>query len=141
MGELRRLDHPRLLELEPGRWWLRSERDLAQARPPLSDRLEWAVFGLLSTSQSIDEGVYFERVARMFSGHDTPDPELVRAILDSYRDPASSQVRRTTWRGATLSTASSSACSSNTGTASACVVTCQTRNGAARTAAGRSTTC
>jgi hypothetical protein len=92
MGELRRLDHPRLLELEPGRWWLRSERDLAQARPPLSDRLEWAVFGLLSTSQSIDEGVYFERVARMFSGHDTPDPELVRAILDSYRDPASSQV-------------------------------------------------
>lgn len=92
MGELRRPDHPRLLELEPGRWWLRSDRDLDQARPPLSDRLEWAVFGLLSTSQGIDEGVYFERVARMFSGHDAPDPELVRAILDSYRDPAASQV-------------------------------------------------
>ena len=87
MGELRRPDHPRLLEIEPGRWWLRSPRDLAQARPPLSDRLEWAVFGLLSTSQGVDEGTFFERVARMFTGHDTPDPELVRAVLDSYRDP------------------------------------------------------
>jgi len=28
----------------------------------------------------------------MFRGHDTPDPELVRAILDSYRDPASNAV-------------------------------------------------
>lgn len=92
MGELRRPDHPRLLELEAGRWWLRAERDLAQARPPLSDRLEWAVFGLLSTSQGIDEGLFFQRVARMFSGHDTPDPQMVRAVLDSYRDPASTQV-------------------------------------------------
>ena len=92
MGELRRPDHPRLLEIEPGRWWLRAERDLAQARPPLSDRLEWAVFGLLSTSQGIDEALFFERVARMFGGHDAPDPEIVRAVLESYRDPASSQV-------------------------------------------------
>jgi hypothetical protein len=87
MGELRRPDHPRLQEVEPGRWWLRSTRDLAQARPPLSDRLEWAVFGLLSTSQGVDESTFFERVARMFTGHDSPDPELVRAVLDSYRDP------------------------------------------------------
>jgi hypothetical protein len=92
MGELRRPDHPQLLEVEPGRWWLRADRDLAQARPPLSDRLEWAVFGLLSTSQGIDEGLFFERVARMFGGHDTPDPELVRAVLDSYRDPQEAQV-------------------------------------------------
>jgi hypothetical protein len=28
----------------------------------------------------------------MFGGHDTPDPELVRSILDSYRDPASTKV-------------------------------------------------
>ncbi len=92
MGELRRPDHPRLIEMETGRWWLRADRDLAQARPPLSDRLEWAVFGLLSTSQGIDEGLFFERVARMFGGHDTPDPDLVRAILESYRDPTSTQV-------------------------------------------------
>jgi hypothetical protein len=92
MGELRRPDHPRLHEVEPGRWWLRSDRDLAQARPPLSDRLEWAVFGLLSASREIDESDFFERIAHLFTGHDTPDPELVRAILDSYRDPDSPQV-------------------------------------------------
>ena len=93
MGELRRPDHPRLVEVESGRWWLRNRRDLDQARPPLSDRLEWAAFGLLSTSQGMDEATFFERVAGMFSGHDTPDSDLVRAILDSYRDPESAQVR------------------------------------------------
>ncbi len=92
LGELRRADHPQLVEIEPGRWWLRHQRDLAQARPPLSDRLEWAVFGLLSTSQGIDELTFFDRVARMFGGHDTPDAELVRAVLDSYRDPSASVV-------------------------------------------------
>jgi hypothetical protein len=90
MGELRRPDHPRLVELEPGRWWLRDEDDIAQARPALSDRLEWAIFGLLSTSRGISEDSFFERVARMYRGFDTPDEEMVRAILDSYRDPASS---------------------------------------------------
>jgi hypothetical protein len=92
MGELRRPDHKRLTEVDPGRWWLRADKDLASARPPLSDRLEWAVFGLLSTSQGIDESLFFERVARMFTGHDTPDPELVRAVLESYRDPDSALV-------------------------------------------------
>lgn len=87
MSELRRPDHPRLVELEPGRWWLRDERDLEQARPPLSDRIEWAIFGLLSTAQSIDEGAFFDRVARMFRGHDAPDEEIVRSILQSYSDP------------------------------------------------------
>ena len=88
MGELRRPDHPRLIEIDRGRWWLRSDKDLAQARPPLSDRLEWAVYGLLSTSRGIDEETYFERVTGMFRGHDTPDLSLVRAVLDSYRDPS-----------------------------------------------------
>jgi hypothetical protein len=89
MGELRRPDHPRLIELEPGRWWLRDAGDLAQARPALSDRLEWSVFGLLSTAQGIDERAFLDRVARMYRGHDTPDEELVRHVLASYRDPAS----------------------------------------------------
>jgi hypothetical protein len=92
LGELRRPDNPRLAEVEPGRWWLRAENDLAQARPPLSDRLEWAVYGLLSTSSAMEETTFFERVARMFRGHDTPDPELVRRVLESYRDPESHQV-------------------------------------------------
>jgi hypothetical protein len=93
MGELRRPDHPRLLEIGTGRWWLRGETDLSQARPPLSDRLEWAAYGLISTSRGIDEETYFERVAGMFRGHDTPDAELVRAVLDSYRDPASTLIQ------------------------------------------------
>ncbi len=92
MGELRRADHARLVEIEPGRWWLRDEPDLAQARPPLSDRLEWAAFGLLSASRGIEEGTFYERIAGMFGGYDTPDPELVRAVLESYRDPAVEQV-------------------------------------------------
>jgi len=87
MAELRRPDHPRLVELEEGRWWLRDAKDLQQARPPLADRIEWAIFGLLSTAQNIDEAAFFDRVARMFRGHDAPDEELVRAVLESYRDP------------------------------------------------------
>jgi hypothetical protein len=59
----------------------------------LSDRLEWAVYGLLSTSSAMDEGTFFERAARMFRGHDTPDPELVRAVLASYRDPDDAHVK------------------------------------------------
>lgn len=92
LGELRRPDNPRLAEVEPGRWWLRAEKDLAEARPPLSDRLEWAIYGLLSTSSAMEEATFFERVTRMFRGHDTPDPELVRTVLESYRDPAGHQV-------------------------------------------------
>jgi len=89
MDELRRPDHSQLVELEPGRWWLRNPAEVKAARPPLSDRLEWAIFGLLSTSRGIDETAFFERIARMFRGYDTPDEELVRATLDSYRDPES----------------------------------------------------
>jgi hypothetical protein len=88
MGELRRPDNARLVELEPGRWWLRDKADIAQARQPLSDRLEWAIFGLLSTAEQMTEQQFFERIGRMYRGHDTPDEELVRAILGSYRDPA-----------------------------------------------------
>ena len=87
LGELRRPNNPRLTEIDSGRWWMRADADLARARPPLSDRLEWAVYGLLSTSPQMEEATFFERVARMFQGHDTPDPELVRVVLDSYRDP------------------------------------------------------
>jgi len=46
----------------------------------------------LSAAQGIDESVFFERVSHLFGGHDTPDPELVRSILDSYRDPTSTQI-------------------------------------------------
>jgi hypothetical protein len=88
-GELRRPDNPRLVELEPGRWWLRDEREIAAAALPLSDRVEWAVFSLLSTSGGLSEGAFFDRIGTMFRGHDTPDEALVRACLDSYRSRAS----------------------------------------------------
>ena len=85
MGELRKPDHARLEEVEPGRWWLRDAADAGKARPPLSDRVEWAVFSLLSTAGGITEAAFFDRMATMFRGYDTPDEELVRACLDSYR--------------------------------------------------------
>ncbi len=87
IDELRRPDHPRLLELDSGRWWLRRDRDQAAARTPLSDRLEWSVFSLLSTSGGLTEQAFFDRIAAMFKGHDTPDAELVHACLDAYSSP------------------------------------------------------
>lgn len=88
-GELRRADHPRLVELEPGRWWLRHPEDVAKAALPLADRVEWAVFSLLSTSGGLSESAFFDRIAGMFQGHDAPDESLVRACLESYRSLAS----------------------------------------------------
>ncbi|MFI5291335.1 MAG: hypothetical protein ACHQ02_00560 [Candidatus Limnocylindrales bacterium] len=87
-GELRRPDQARLEEID-GRWWLKDERDIAAAALPLSDRVEWAVFSLLSTAGGLDEAAFFDRVATMFRGHDTPDEALVRACLESYRSRAS----------------------------------------------------
>ncbi|HEX5824172.1 MAG TPA: hypothetical protein VFY18_06925, partial [Candidatus Limnocylindrales bacterium] len=40
----------RLAEIAPGRWWLADPRDRAAAAAPLADRVEWAVFSLLSTA-------------------------------------------------------------------------------------------
>ncbi|MBX3031115.1 MAG: hypothetical protein KF809_13285 [Chloroflexi bacterium] len=83
--ELHRADHPRLMEIEPGRWWLRDPADVAGARPPLADRVEWAVYSLLSTSGGIPAAAFTRRITSMFRGHDTPDEELIRACVDSYR--------------------------------------------------------
>jgi hypothetical protein len=62
---------------------------VAQAALPLSDRVEWAVFSLLTTSGRLTEAALFERIAAMFRGSDSPDAALVRACLDSYRSLAS----------------------------------------------------
>ncbi len=87
--ELGRPDQRRLVEIEPGRWWLGEASDREQAAIPLADRVEWAVYSLLSTAGPIAETAFFERVAGLFSGHDLPDEALVRACLASYRSPAS----------------------------------------------------
>ena len=91
--ELGRPDQRRLVEIEPGRWWLGDGGDREQAAIPLADRVEWAVYSLLSTAGQIDEAVFFERVAGLFSGHDLPDEALVRTCLASYRSPASTSSR------------------------------------------------
>jgi hypothetical protein len=84
-SELHRSDHPHLLEVEPGRWWLRDPRDIESARPPLSDRVEWAVYSLLSTSGGIAADAFSSRITHMFRGHDTPDEDIIAACVESYR--------------------------------------------------------
>jgi len=91
--ELNRPGQRRLIEIEPGRWWLGDKLDLEAADVPLADRVEWAAYSLLSTAGPIDETAFFERIAALFSGHDLPDETLVRACLASYRSPASTPDR------------------------------------------------
>ncbi|HEX5590585.1 MAG TPA: hypothetical protein VFX65_09875 [Candidatus Limnocylindrales bacterium] len=91
--ELTRPTQHRLVEVEPDRWWLGDRADRDAASIPLADRVEWAVYSLLSTSGPLAERAFFERVAALFSGHDLPDEALVRACLASYRSPASTAER------------------------------------------------
>jgi hypothetical protein len=83
----------RLEEIEPGRWWLGDAKDREAAAAPLADRVEWAVFSLLSTAGPLSEVAFYERIATLFNGHDLPDDGLVRACLDSYRSLASTPDR------------------------------------------------
>jgi hypothetical protein len=87
--ELTRPNHRRLTEIGSGRWWLANAEDRAAAAAPLADRVEWAVYSLLSTAGPLTESAFFERIAGIFSGHDLPDEVLVRACLQSYRSMAS----------------------------------------------------
>ncbi|MGK2850429.1 MAG: hypothetical protein ACSLFN_05920 [Candidatus Limnocylindrales bacterium] len=91
--ELSRPTQRRVVEIEPGRWWLGEAADREAAAPPLADRVEWAVFSLLSTAGPLSESAFFERIATMFTGHDLPDETLVRACLESYRSIASTSDR------------------------------------------------
>jgi hypothetical protein len=83
----------RLNEVSSGRWWLADPRDRDAAAAPLADRVEWAVFSLLSTSGPMSESAYLQRIAGLFTGHDLPDETLVRACLQSYRSRASTSDR------------------------------------------------
>ena len=94
--ELGRADNQRLREIEPGQWWLADREDRSGAALPLADRVEWAIFSLLSTAGRLSEAALFERIGTMFTGHDQPDEELIRACLDSYRSMASTPERLVT---------------------------------------------
>lgn len=91
--ELGRPTQRRVREVEPGRWWLESRRDLEGVAVPLSDRVEWAAYSLLSTAGNLDEAAFHERIGALFAGRDLPDDALVRACLASYRSPASTPER------------------------------------------------
>jgi hypothetical protein len=91
--ELTRPTQTRVVEIEPGRWWLVDREDRDAAAVPLADRVEWAVFSLLSTAGPISEQAFYDRIASLFTGHDLPDEGLVRACLDSYRSLASTPER------------------------------------------------
>ena len=94
--EMTRPGNGRLVEIEPGRWWLADPKDQEAAAIPLADRVEWAVFSLLSTAGPLSEAAFFERIATLFTGHDLPDEGLVRACLESYRSMASTPDRLVT---------------------------------------------
>jgi hypothetical protein len=91
--ELTRPTQRRLVEVEPGRWWLADRVDRDAAAVPLADRVEWATYSLLSTAGPLGETAFFERIAALFAGHDLPDEALVRACLASYRSAASTPER------------------------------------------------
>jgi hypothetical protein len=86
----------RLTEVEPDRWWLADPGDQAAAAAPLADRVEWAVFSLLSTAGPLSEAAFLQRIATLFAGPDLPDEALVRACLESYRGRASTSDRLVT---------------------------------------------
>ena len=71
-NELHRADQRRVVEIEPGRWWLGDRRDREAAAIPLADRVEWAVYSLLSTGGPISKAAFIERITAMFSGPTSP---------------------------------------------------------------------
>jgi hypothetical protein len=86
----------RLQKVGDDRWWLREKADLELAAVPLADRVEWAVFSLLSTAGPLSEAAFLDLVAGLFTGPDLPDEALVRACLESYRSIASTSDRLST---------------------------------------------
>ena len=88
-GELDRHNNRRIRQVEPGLYWLGSEEDRSGAAPPLTDRVEWAVFSLLSSAGRLTERAAIERTAAMFKSHDAPDGALIEACLASYLAPTS----------------------------------------------------
>lgn len=88
-GELDRPNHRRIRQIEPGQYWLASEEDRNGAAQPLVDRVEWAVFSLLSSAGHLTQRAAIDRTAALFKGHEAPDGALIEACLNSYLSPAS----------------------------------------------------
>jgi hypothetical protein len=89
-------DGRRLTKLAEDSWWLGDRADRDNAAVPLADRVEWAVYSLLSTAGPVSETQFMERIGNLFTGPDLPDEALVRACLDSYRSISSTTERLVT---------------------------------------------
>jgi hypothetical protein len=94
--ELGRPTQRRIVPAGPGRWWLADRTDREQIPAPLSDRVEWATYSLLSTGGPLTETAFRDRIAALFRGADRPDDALVTACLASYRAASSTPERLTT---------------------------------------------
>src|SRR5450830_287712 len=88
-GELDRPNNRRIRQIEPGQYWLASDDDRNRAAEPLVDRVEWAVFSLLSSAGHLTERAAIDRTAALFKGHEVPDGALIEACLNSYVSPTS----------------------------------------------------
>jgi hypothetical protein len=82
--ELDRPNNRRIRQIEPGQYWLASEEDRSVAAQPIADRVEWAVFSLLSSAGRLTERAAMERTAALFRSPDMPDRALIAACLRSY---------------------------------------------------------
>ncbi len=51
---------------------------------PLDDRVEWAVWGVLSAAREVDTRSLLRRTYALFRGVETPDRELIERIVASY---------------------------------------------------------
>jgi hypothetical protein len=88
-SELDRPNNRRIRQIEPGQYWLASDDDRNRAAQPLVDRVEWAVFSLLSSAGHLTERAAIDRTAALFKGHEVPDGALIEACLNSYLSPSS----------------------------------------------------
>ncbi|MDO8506565.1 MAG: hypothetical protein Q7S41_03035, partial [Candidatus Limnocylindria bacterium] len=56
----------------------------AHEATPLDDRVEWAVWGVLSATREVDTRSLFRRTYALFRGVETPDRELIERVIASY---------------------------------------------------------
>jgi hypothetical protein len=87
--EIDRPNNRRIRQIEPGQYWLASEEDRGVAAQPLADRVEWAVFSLLSSAGHLTERGAIDRTMAMFKDGEVPDVALIEACLASYLSPNS----------------------------------------------------
>ena len=86
-AELDRPNNRRIRQIGPEQYWLASEEDRGGAAQPLADRVEWAVFSLLSSGAHMSVRAAVDRTAGLFKGGDVPDGALIEACLASYLAP------------------------------------------------------